>query len=170
MTAWPVSPPVNLEAEQRVIGTLLVFYKPQLVHVVQAAGVKWEDFYREQHRIIYRAILRMHAGGEHIEAGTVARFLECQRHETCGTWLNAAGGRATLEALQCGALVNGLREYALIVAEDGRWRRWLNAMFDALESIGLRDEQAFWAALGRVREDLAPGGLTVIDGEKERAA
>lgn len=163
---WPVSPPVNLEAEQRVLGTLLVFYKPQLVHVVQAAGVKWMDFYREQHRIIYRAIVRMHSDGEFVDDVTVARFLECQRHQTRGTWLEAAGGRGTLELLQCGACVNGLREYALIVAEDGRWRRWLNAMFDALESIGLRDEPSFWSALARVREDVTPVGLTVVDGEK----
>lgn len=170
MTSWPISPPTNLEAEQRVLGTLLVFYKPQLVHVVQAAGVKWSDFYRDQYRIIYRAVLRMHGTGEYVESGTVARFLECQRHDTVGTWLEAAGGRATLEGLECGACVNGLREYALIVAEDGRWRRWLNAMFDALESISLRDEQSFWTALGRVREDVTPGGLTVVEGEKEKAA
>jgi replicative DNA helicase len=170
MTSWPVSPPTNLEAEQRVLGTMLVFYKPQLVHVVQAAGVRWSDFYHDRNRIIYRAILKMHGAGEHVEAGTVARFLECQRHATAGSWLVAAGGRGTLELLECGAHAAGFREYALIVAEDGRWRRWLNAMFDALESIGMRDEPAFWTALARVREDLSPGELHVVEGGKEKAA
>jgi hypothetical protein len=31
-----VAPPQNLEAEQELLGTLLVFYKPQLVHLAQA--------------------------------------------------------------------------------------------------------------------------------------
>jgi replicative DNA helicase len=169
MTSWPVSPPWNLEAEQRVLGTMLVFYKPQLVHVVQAAGVRWSDFYHDRNRIIYRAILKMHGAGEHVEAGTVARFLECQRHDgrvmarRC-RWERNPG------ALECGAHAAGFREYALIVAEDGRWRRWLNAMFDALESIGMRDEPAFWTALARVREDVLPGELRVVEGGKEKAA
>jgi replicative DNA helicase len=41
-----LAPPQNLEAEREVIGTLLVFYKPQLIHVAQAAGLIPRDFYR----------------------------------------------------------------------------------------------------------------------------
>lgn len=166
----PAAPPQNLEAEQRVLGTLIVFYKPQLVHIVQAAGLKWNDFYRPANVIVYRAVLKLHKGGEHVDHITLPYFLRCQRHETAGTWLDAAGGEAYLELLSSYASVDGLRECARIVASDGRWRRWLTAMFDGLEAVHARDEDAFWAALGRVREDVLPGELKAIDGGKEQAA
>jgi replicative DNA helicase len=169
MSSKVPSPPWNHEAEERVLGTLLVFYKPELVTMVQATGLRWDDFYRSSHQVVYRAVLKMHFGGEWVEVGTVARFLSCQRTGD-ESWLERAGGRATLEALSCAASVNGFRDYARIVAEEGRWRRWLGAMFDALESIDSRDEDGFWAAVGRVREDVLPSELRVVEGGKEKAA
>lgn len=170
MTVRTPTPPWNHEAEQRVLGTLLVFYKPELITIVQGAGLKWNDFYRTSHKVTYRAITRMHFDSEWVEVGTVARFLSCRRLSDGRTWLDEAGGRAALEALACSASVNGLRDYARIVAEDGRWRRWLNAMFDALESIDARDEDGFWSAVAKVREDVLPGELHVVEGGGEKAA
>lgn len=169
MTSRTLVPPWNHEAEERILGTLLVYYKPELVTIVQATGLKWDDFFRSGHRVIYRALLKMHFGGEWVEIPTVARFLSCQRTDG-ESWLERAGGRATLENLACSASVNGLRDYARIVAEEGRWRRWLRAMFEALDSIESRDEEAFWAAVARVREDVLPGELHVVEGGKEKAA
>lgn len=169
---FPMAPPQNIEAEQRVLGTLLAYYKPELVVTVQAAGVKWSDFYRESHRVVYRAILKMNYGREWVDTLTVARFLECQPHPEFGSWLEAIGGQARLEELVCSAQVNGLRECARIVAEDGKFRRWLGAMFDGLEALHARDEAGFWAAMASIREDVLPEPLRVIEGgdDERRAA
>lgn len=160
------APPQSIQAEREVIGTLLVFYKPQLVHVAQSAGLTPQDFYRQTHEAIYRAILKMHGGGEHVDTLTVSRFLSTQPDEHYGTWLTRIGGPAQIEYLACFTSVTGFRERCAIVHEDGRWRRWLRALYEALDCVERRDEEAFWSAVGRVREDVLGSELRVIDGER----
>src|SRR5687768_13887253 len=116
MTDLPFAPPQNIDAEDRVLGSLICFYTPALVHVVQAAGLKWVDFYRENNRVVYRAILRMHKAGDHVDTLTLSRFLECQRHEQHGSWLDLIGGPAYVEYLAAFGQVNGLREVSRMVA------------------------------------------------------
>lgn len=155
----PAAPPVNVAAEQSVLGTLIVFYKPELVHVVQSVGVKWSDFYYRQHRVVYRAVLRLHADGSHVDDLTVRRLLDSHRCSDVDT-------PALMDMLAASARPAAFREHARIVAEDGRWRRWLTATLEALECIHARDEDSFWAAVGRVREDVLPGEtLRLVEGE-----
>jgi replicative DNA helicase len=161
--------PANLEAERELIGTLLVFYKPQLVQTAQSAGLTPSDFYWTQHEVVYRAVLRLHDTGVHVDTLTVGRFLNSQPHERSGSWLEHIGGSAQVEFLACFHVVNGFRERAVIVHEDGRWRRWLLALTEALESVHDRDSERFWGAVGRVREDVLPGELRVVDGRKDAA-
>lgn len=163
------APPQNLEAERELLGTLLTFYKPQLVHVAQAAGLTPADFYRHTHETVYRAILRLHGEGAHVDTLTIGRFLSTQPHEHDGSWLEHIGGQAQVEYLACFHAVNGFRERAAIIHEDGRWRRWLRALYDAQESVHVRDSERFWEAIGRVRDDVLPGELRVIDGTREAA-
>ena len=157
----PSMPPANVAAEQSVLGTLVTFYKPEAVHIVQAAGVKWSDFFYREHQVIYRAVLKLHASGDEVDAVTVQHLLACHQLVTERTG-------ALLEMLTASARPSALREHARIVAEDGRWRRWLEATLDALERIHARDEAAFWAAISRVREDVLPGELKLV--EREEAA
>lgn len=165
----PLAPPQNREAERELLGTLLVFYKPQLVHVAQAAGLTPQDFYWHRHEAVYRAVLNLHAQAVHVDTLTVTRFLRAQPHEQAGSWLEHIGGGAQVEFLACFHIVNGFRERAVIVHEDGRWRRWLRAMYEALDCIDRRDEDAFWDAVGRVREDVLGSELRVIQGRKDAA-
>jgi replicative DNA helicase len=161
-----VAPPQNLEAEQELLGTLLVFYKPQLVHLAQSAGLVPGDFYRRSHEAVYRAVLKLHARAEHVDILTVTRFLQAQPHEQSGSWLENIGGAAQVELLACFHVTHGFRERAAIVHTDGQWRRWLRDLYEAQDSIHLRDSERFWAAVGRIREDIVPGELRVIDGKK----
>jgi len=50
-------PPQNVEAEQSVLGSLLI--DPDAIIKV-ASFLRPEDFYREAHQIVYRAILTLH--------------------------------------------------------------------------------------------------------------
>jgi replicative DNA helicase len=158
------APPFNLTAERELVGTLLVFYTPQLVHLAQAAGLVPGDFYWTHHEAIYRAVLRMHAGGEHVDTLTVTRFLQSQPHPVSGSWLKQVGGAGQVEFLASFTVGHGFRERAAIVHADGRWRRWLCALYEAQESVHDRDPQRFWEAIGRVREDVLPGELRVVAG------
>jgi replicative DNA helicase len=160
--------PQSLEAERELIGTLLCFYRPQLVHIAQATGLTSRDFYYDAHAIVYRAILRLHATEQHVDTLTVTRFLAAQPHET-GSWLAVIGGAAQVEFLASFHVTHGFKERAAIVHEDGRWRRWLSALREAQESVHDRNSKRFWAAIARVREDVLPGELRVIEGG-ERAA
>jgi replicative DNA helicase len=164
-----VAPPQNLEAEQELLGTLLVFYKPALVHLAQSAGLTPNDFYRRSHEAVYRAVLRLHARAEHVDILTVTRFLQGQPHEQSGSWLENIGGAAEVELLACFHVTHGFRERAAIVHEDGRWRRWLRALYEAQESVHDRDPQRFWEAIGRVKDDVVPEPLRAIDGGKAAA-
>jgi replicative DNA helicase len=163
-------PPQNIEAEQEVLGTMLSFYKPELVHIAQAAGLKRGDFHKHVHEAIYRAILVLHGRGEHVDARTVAHFLskEQTKEKEPRSFLEYVGGNAQLDLLSMYATLNGFRERCLIVAEDGRWRRWLHALYEAIESVHDRDDSSFWLAIGRVREEVPEGAelptLRVVDG------
>lgn len=162
-------PPQSLQAEQELLGTLLAYYKPELVHVAQAAGLKRGDFYRHAHEVIYRAVLVLHRDGVHVDTATVARFLskEFTREDTPRSFLDAVGGVAQLDLVASFSVVNGFRERCLIVAEDGKWRRWIRALYEAAESAHTRDDKRFWAAIGKVKESIPEGAeLKAIRGGK----
>lgn len=155
----PAAPPVNQAAEQSVLGTLVTFYTPTLVGIVSQQGVKWNDFYYREHQVIYRAVLKLHADGTSVDAITVRDLLA--RHQLVGDKTDAVLGMLAVFARP-----SALRDHARIVAEDGRWRRWLSSTLEALEHIYDRDDTAFWAAISRVRDDVLPGELKLVsDGE-----
>ena len=53
------SPPHNLEAEQSVLGAILLAER-HLHALVIEEGLQPEDFYRERHRAIYEAMLALY--------------------------------------------------------------------------------------------------------------
>jgi replicative DNA helicase len=158
----PAMPPVNVAAEQSILGTLLIYYTPNIIHVIETAGVRWTDFFYREHRVIYRAALKLHGDGLMVDCLTVTHLLSCHR-------LADDRMRAMVEACAASAQPASLRDHARIVAEDGRWRRWLSVTLEALEHIYDRDERAFWGALGRVREEVSLGELRVIEGGEAAA-
>lgn len=154
----------NIElAADSVLGVLLHHYTPQSIVRVQAAHLQADDFHGRA-RILYRAILRLHKDGSHVDPITVEAFLT--RHSK----LTEAGGRAYMELLYISANPGALVSHAKLVAYEGRFRRWQHALEAGLRAVEDRDEDAFWEAVGRVKQDVLPGELRVVAGGKEAAA
>jgi replicative DNA helicase len=107
--AAPIAPPQNLEAEESVLGAMLL--SPGAIGAVSEV-LDASDFYRESHAKIYRAGLALYAKGEPVDAITLVDELE-ERAE-----LEAVGGRVRMHELA--ALVPATANaahYARIVRE-----------------------------------------------------
>src|ERR1051325_5132806 len=107
--AAPIAPPQNLEAEESVLGAMLL--SPGAIGAVSEV-LDAGDFYRESHAKIYRAALALYAKGEPVDAITLVDELE-ERSE-----LEDVGGRVRLHELA--ALVPATANaahYARIVRE-----------------------------------------------------
>ncbi len=117
--AAPTVPPQNLEAEESVLGAMMI--SPGAIGAVSEildAG----DFYRESHAKVYRASLALYAKGEPVDAITLTDELE-ERGE-----LEAVGGRVRLHELA--ALVPAsanAAHYARIVHETATLRGLIRA-------------------------------------------
>jgi replicative DNA helicase len=112
-------PPHNLEAEQSVLGAILLA-DTTLYGLVINEGLKPEHFYREQHATIYRAMLRLYEESREIDVLTVTEQLR-QAGE-----LEQVGGAAMVDALAGAAPAAGnVREYARIVQSNALLRRLL---------------------------------------------
>ena len=73
MTDQTKRPPHSNEAEQSLLGAML------LAGVDRVAGmVAEDDFYREDHRLIFRACLEIDAAGERVDSVTVAEWFKRQ--------------------------------------------------------------------------------------------
>src|SRR5436305_14586542 len=66
-------PPQNLEAEESVLGAMML--SPGAIGVVSEI-LDAKDFYRESHAKIYRATLALYAKGEPVDAITLTDELE----------------------------------------------------------------------------------------------
>jgi replicative DNA helicase len=147
-----------------VLGTLLKYYKPELVTIVQARGVTPKDFWRDRQRVLYRAVLALHAQGKHVDPLTVTAFLE--QHDC----LTRAGGRAYLELLELSAVPSALKDHAFLVAESGRWDRLLRACESVSRAVEARDDGALREAEASLRRDVVPEGehpkLHVVKGKE----
>src|ERR1700726_2931013 len=82
--AAPIAPPQNLEAEESVLGAMML--SPGAIGAVSEI-LDAKDFYRESHAKIYRAALALYAKGEPVDAITLTDELE-ERSE-----LEDVGGR-----------------------------------------------------------------------------
>src|SRR5207249_3276858 len=115
----PIAPPQNLEAEESVLGAMLL--SPGAIGAVSEA-LDASDFYRESHAKIYRAALALYARGEPVDAITLVDELE-ERSE-----LEDAGGRVRIHELA--ALVPASANaghYARIVREMATLRGLIRA-------------------------------------------
>jgi replicative DNA helicase len=112
-------PPHNLEAEQSVLGAILLA-DTTLYGLVINEGLKPEHFYREQHASIYRAMLELYEESREIDVLTVTEQLRQAGQ------LDQVGGPAMVDALAGAAPAAGnVREYARIVQSNALLRRLL---------------------------------------------
>src|SRR5436309_13323765 len=86
----PAAPPQNLEAEQSVLGAVLLS-DTALPALIIDERLQPEDFYRESNGRIYAAMLELHTLGEPVDALTLAEHLKQTGR------LDAAGRRAAGE-------------------------------------------------------------------------
>jgi replicative DNA helicase len=131
----PIAPPQNLEAEQSVLGAVLLS-DTALPALIIDERLQPSDFYREGHGRIFQAMLDLHAVGEPVDALTLVEHLK-----RAGD-LEMVGGRATIDML-AGAVpgVGNVRQYARIVRENAMLRRLLRASYDIQAKVHSHEAQ-----------------------------
>jgi replicative DNA helicase len=128
----PMTPANNPEAEQSVIGAILV--RPEVLPKV-AEILAPSDFYREAHGRIYQTMLDLHGKNEAVDLVTVTAFLKDRGQ------LEGVGGPVFLAALseQVGFAVNA-EHYARIVLDKARVRRIREAAEEIAQAAAGRIE------------------------------
>jgi replicative DNA helicase len=127
--ATGVAPPHSLEAEQSVLGGILLSDRAMYGLVIEE-GLKPEDFYRDRHRVIYESMLALYRESEPIDVLTVSEHLA-----TAGR-LEEAGGKAAIDELTGGVPgLGAIRRYAQIVREHALMRRLLSTTYEIQASV-----------------------------------
>ena len=130
--AGPV-PPHSLEAEQSVLGAILLSERAMYALVIDE-GLKPDDFYRERHRLVYDAMLALYRESEPIDVLTVS-----ERLRATGS-LEQAGGQGTIDGLAASVPSAGnARYYARIVREHALVRRLLSTTYEIQASVAQQE-------------------------------
>ena len=115
-------PPHNLEAEESLLGAMLLSRDAIAVGVEQVSA---DDFYKPSHAHVFDAVTALYARGEPADAVTVSE--EMRRAGT----LEAAGGPATLVSLQANTpAISSSARYARIVQEHAMLRRLIGVAYE----------------------------------------
>jgi replicative DNA helicase len=124
-----LTPPHNIEAEESVLGAILLSDRTMYSLVIEEA-LRPEDFYRERHAVIYQAMLDLYELSEPIDLLTVSEQLRRTGR------LEAAGGSEAVDVL-AGTVPNvaNLRHYAQIVRDAALMRRLLSATYEIQTSV-----------------------------------
>jgi replicative DNA helicase len=126
-------PPQNLEAEESVLGAMMVS-EGSIAPVILDVRLSDDDFYRERHRLVFRAIKRLYERSEPIDALTVSELLTQQGE------LEEAGGRDGVSQLASTVPVPGnAGHYARIVKQNALLRRLLTASQRIQKSVHERE-------------------------------
>jgi len=128
-SATAIAPPQNLEAEQSVLGAILLSDRSMYALVIEE-GLRPDDFYRDHHRLIYEAMRSLYEEGEPVDVLTVI-----DRLRQTGK-LDEVGGIAAVDELTGVVPAAGhARRYAQIVRENALLRRLLSASYGIQESV-----------------------------------
>ncbi|MHB8531523.1 MAG: replicative DNA helicase [Solirubrobacteraceae bacterium] len=127
--AGVIAPPHNLEAEQSVLGAILLSDRSLYALVIEE-GLRPDDFYRDRHGTIYQAMLSLYHDSEPVDVVTLA-----DRLERMGK-LSDVGGQAAVDEL-AGVVPSAghARRYAQIVREHALLRRLLRSTYEIQESV-----------------------------------
>jgi replicative DNA helicase len=127
------APPHSLEAERSVLGAILLSDRTLYALVIDE-GLQPEDFYRDRHATVYRAVLDLYNQNEPIDVLTVTEHLRSSGD------LDAAGGAAAVDELAAAVPAAGnARRYAQIVREHALMRRLLATTY-AIQSQVINNE------------------------------
>ncbi len=124
-----MAPPHSIEAEQSVLGAVLLSEKTHYAYVIEE-NLRPEDFYRERHRLIYESMLELYNDSEPIDVVTVTEHLKARGK------LEAAGGAAEIDALSAAVpAVGNLRRYGQIVRDLSLLRKLLTTTYEIQSSV-----------------------------------
>jgi replicative DNA helicase len=153
------TPPANPEAEQSVLGAILV--RPEVMDRVADLIIS-EDFYREAHGRIYQAMLDLYGRGEPVDLVTVSALLK-ERGQ-----LEGVGGPGFLAGLseQVGFATNA-EYYATLVHDKSVLRRLLDCtqeiaaaclapVENVAEFLDQAENKVFQVAESKVRSGFSP--------------
>src|ERR1700723_4278200 len=87
-----IAPPHNLEAEQSVVGAILLSARSLYALVIEE-GLRPEDFYRQRYGLIYEAMLDLYEASEPVDVLTVTDRLRQSGR------LEGIGGAAPVDGL-----------------------------------------------------------------------
>jgi replicative DNA helicase len=165
--AESIAPPQNPEAEAMLLASLMA----ASAYVAETQGmVHADDFYREGHRAVFRAIEDLFGAGEPVEPITVIEQL------TKNGELEAAGGRVgVLDLMETPFIAASYRTYAEIVRDAATQRRLLQvgqqiermvAQREGETTAMLQDAETLVYGLSQkgVRGDFTPAKDLVIQG------
>jgi replicative DNA helicase len=152
----PIAPPQNLEAEQSVLGAVLLS-DTALPALIIDERLHPDDFYRDGHARIYQAMLDLHTLGEPVDALTLVEHLK-----QAGD-LESVGGRAAIDLL-AGSVpaVGNVRQYARIVRDNAMLRRLLRASYEIQSRVHSHE------ALPRDLVDMAERAILEVAHEDSR--
>lgn len=112
--------PINIEAEQAVLGAILISKDTSMA--IDEINLKVDDFYRSSHRIIYRAMLMLFKANKPIDNLTVIEYLNKTNE------LEKAGGIACITSLvNCVPSASNIKYYADMVKDTAIRRKYIQA-------------------------------------------
>jgi replicative DNA helicase len=155
------TPPSDPEAEQSVLGAILV--RPEMLdHLV--GTITPGDFYRQAHASVFQAMLDLYAKSEPVDLVTVCALLKERSH------LEGVGGPIFLAGLseQVGFATNAVH-YAKIVSEKASLRRLLDVTQEISaaclapqehipEFIDAAEQKVFQVAETNIKQGFSPIG------------
>lgn len=138
-------PPQNLEAEQSLLGCLLI--DPDALIKV-ADLIHGEDFYKDAHRIIYEAVMDLYVKHEPIDLLSLGNRLEEKNQ------LQGIGGRSYIaELTNTIATAGNVAHYAKIIQKKATLRRLLSAASKIAE-LGYDEEEDTEIVLDEAEQSL----------------
>jgi len=147
-------PPHSMEAEQSVIGGLLLgdnqdnkIWEAQIADT----GLEPSDFYRRDHQLIFRAITQLAERNEPMDVVTVGEQLERSGH------LQQAGGMAYLGELARNIpSVANIRAYAQIIRERSKLRQIVGICSAGMERAYQPEGDSCAAVLDEIEQTCLP--------------
>jgi replicative DNA helicase len=126
-------PPHNLEAEKSVLGAVLLDER-HLYPLLIEEHLRPQDFYREQHGLVFAAMIELYQGDRKIDHLTVSENLREQGK------LEEAGGAEAIDELAAWVPAAGhARDYARIVRDNARMRALLTTSYEIQASVLARE-------------------------------
>lgn len=155
-------PPQSIEAEQSVLGAMMI-EKEAIIKVTEMLNP--EDFYRESHRLIFRAILALYNRNEAVDIITVTEQLRKDEK------LDGAGGIAYVTSLaNAMPTAANVMYHARIVEEKALLRSLISTAthiagmgYDATEEVEQILDEAEKMMLGVASRKVGPGFLPIKD-------